>query len=282
VSECALIGKQPSIAFRTRWKPASPIMFGSSRSLWRRLEGRHENRKARVQRAFQILVLGRTQILAGVSKCDWVSRTMLAYYREIWTIVLGDAKAFWTAHKVATTLPSPLISLLAWTLLKRVPAWSDLMQIAIVCVVVFLASLSLTVLVSLCRAPKLLDDTLRTEIRRVLEKNTHVQASPERTPAEERHYNAARVALSELGQEAANLLRQLNSYGELTFTGNFASWLPNGMDQATTQSCLQRCAENGLVTLKSHMPTGGIYPTIIQTYAIAPAMKAALDELLYA
>jgi hypothetical protein len=69
----------------------------------------------------------------------------------------------------------------------------------------------------------------------------------------------------------------------LTFGGPMSPPLPAGMSVYDLKGCLTLCVEKSLVTRKQgENRSGGAYPVYDEIYTIAPGLKAALDELLYA
>jgi len=209
---------------------------------------------------------------------------MGAYYHDVWRLAVAETKAYWTAHKLVTTIPGPLLALLAWTVFRGVPKRGDVMQVAIVSIIGFLAALGLTFLVSFVRAPKLLDDTRQSKISELNEHNRQLLSRPKRSPSEQHHYEQAKAALDELGLPAAIVLRHLEKHGQLIYRQRGPSPpAPANMTAQEMQSWLDRCVARDLVT-PSHewKATGGVTHKIEEkTYQIAPGMKAALDELLY-
>lgn len=209
---------------------------------------------------------------------------MGAYYHEVWKLAVSETKAFWTAHKLVTTIPGPLLALLGWTIFRGIPKRGDVMQVAIVSIVLFLATVGLTFLVSVIRAPKLLDDTRQSKISELNEHNRQLLSRPKRSPSEQHHYEQAKAALDELGPTAAIVLRHLEKHGRLIYRQRGPSPpVPADMNAEQMRAALDRCIAKDLAT-RSHewVPTGGVTHKIEETtYQIAPGMKAALDELLY-
>jgi hypothetical protein len=207
---------------------------------------------------------------------------MLSYYRQLWRTAITDFQSFWNAHRIVTSVPAPIIGFLVSLILSRgihtlANFWTALETAAISA----LAALSLTLSVSLFRAPKLLDDKRSSEIRELTTANQAFLQ--ERNRARDHRYTAAKTALAQLDPKALIVLRHLANHGSLTFRGNFNPPLPPKIDASTTHSLLNLCLVKDLVTChKTYTSTGALYPAIDEIYQIAPGMKAALDELLYA
>lgn len=170
------------------------------------------------------------------------------------------------------------------------------------------AGFTLTMIVSLVKAPKLLDDKRRCEITTRDEANQQIREAfatessdfkkqidgmravtemrdaelqdfkkPKRTAAEEQKYAEAKTALSKFGDAGIVALRHLEKHGTLTFTALADPSIPIGMNARDLQAILAACAIDSLVTRETIHKSGGID----YVYKIAPGMKAALDELLY-
>ncbi len=104
-----------------------------------------------------------------------------------------------------------------------------------------------------------------------------------RTASEQHRYEAAKVALGTLDQESMTLLRHLDNQGDLTFRGSGPPPLPAGMTAQKALECLDRCLSLDLVKRDLIMKDiGAVYPSPETSFQIAPGMKAALSELLYA
>jgi hypothetical protein len=110
---------------------------------------------------------------------------------------------------------------------------------------------------------------------------------PKRTPAEQYHYEAAKKALEEFGEHRTlveTTLRLVIAHGTLTISVNptVSPVTPPGMKLHDMKSYLNGCVEKHLVihTTGPNL-SGGVTPVYDHFYTIAPAMKPALDELLF-
>jgi len=236
-----------------------------------------------------------------VPECKRIA--LRTYYAELWNIAIKDVRAFWTAHKLITSLPAPLVGFLISIILsKGVHSWMDFLQAVEVSLLSGAAGFTLTMIVSLVKAPKLLDDKRRCEITTRDEANQQIREAfatessdfkkqidgmqavtemrdkkPKRTAAEEQKYAEAKTALSKFGDAGIVALRHLEKHGTLTFTALADPSIPIGMNARDLQAILAACAIDSLVTRETIHKSGGID----YVYKIAPGMKAALDELLY-
>ena len=151
----------------------------------------------------------------------------------------------------------------------------------------FLASLGLTFLVSLVRAPKLLDDENQAAIRLSNEQNTRQAselailnqkiAKPPRTAAEQYRYDLAKTAIKKLGQEAELILRHLQVHGKIILGSWFIPTLPSEMSAEKAKRVLNALKQEHIVN-ETFTPSPGGCDSV---WEIAPGMAAALDELLY-
>jgi hypothetical protein len=116
---------------------------------------------------------------------------------------------------------------------------------------------------------------------------TEAMKRPKRTPAEQHHYEAAKKALEEFGEHRSSveaILRVVIAHGTLPISANpsVVTPMPLGMNLHDLKSYLNGCVERHLVihTLGQNR-SGGVMPVYDQFYSISPAMKPALDELLF-
>ena len=235
---------------------------------------------------------------------------MLAYYRKVWKTAVADAVAFWTTHKIATTLPGPIIGFAAtWVVLGGIRSWMDFWRAVEIAALSGLSGFMITLLVSLARAPKLLNDERLSDIRDRDEANQQIRQAfsaessdlkkqidslmamtadrdaeleelkkPKRTVAEEHHYAEAQLALTKLGEDGAVALRHLATHEALTFAALVDPPIPKGMSARALHEILALCVAENLATCQTVKNPGGID----YIYKIAPGMKSALDDLLYA
>lgn len=99
---------------------------------------------------------------------------------------------------------------------------------------------------------------------------------PQRTSAQQHHYETAQKALQKLGPNAVIALRHLKTHRTLIF-GMYDPLLPAGMNHEQAMSIYQSCVAEGLVTQRDVLKPG----TAERTFEIAPTMNEVLDELLY-
>jgi len=139
------------------------------------------------------------------------------------------------------------------------------------------------VLVHLCRIPKKLDDDREEERKQLAEAIAErdktirqITSTPQRTVAEQHHYDTAKRALQKLGPEAITALRHLKTHRTLKF-GAYNPPLPTGMSGAYAIGFYDRCVSEGLVTRRDTLDRA----TSEATFEIAPTMDSVLDELLY-
>lgn len=94
--------------------------------------------------------------------------TLGSHYREVWKFAFKDAKAFWSAHRIATSVPSPTIGFIASAIVtKGIHNSMDLRQAIEVSVLSGAAGFLITFIVSLVKAPKLMDDERLAEIQKL-------------------------------------------------------------------------------------------------------------------
>ncbi len=111
----------------------------------------------------------------------------------------------------------------------------------------------------------------------VVSQEQHALAEkPQRTSAQQHHYETAQKALQKLGPNAVIALRHLKTHRTLIF-GMYDPLLPAGMNHEQAMSTYQSCAAEGLVTQRDALKPG----TAERTFEIAPTMNEVLDELLY-
>jgi hypothetical protein len=98
-----------------------------------------------------------------------------AYYWKVLKIAIKDWKAFWTAHKIITTVPAPVIGFLisAWIIGLR--SLISLRQAIEISLLSGLAGFVLTMLLSLVKAPKILHDQQLAEIQAAHERTEELR-----------------------------------------------------------------------------------------------------------
>src|ERR1017187_1602496 len=132
----------------------------------------------------------------------------LSYYRELWKIAVADARAGWTAHKLATTIPGPLLGFLASALVTRgLHNVAQVLQAITISILVFLALIGITFLASMVRSPRLLNDQ-KDEAIRSLQK-------PPQTQLEEQRRQIVIGAILVHGEDARVILRHLCAVGRI-------------------------------------------------------------------
>lgn len=165
------------------------------------------------------------------------------------------------------------------------------MQAALISVLCFLAVIGLTFIVSLIRAPNLLDEQRQAEIHsantRIAEQTHTIEildktvAKPERTPVEQHYYEMAKTALEKHGEvEERAILRLVHSHGEMrTADWHVPQPNPEGVDRIKVRMILDALAADHLVVMQLlHTNTELVFEEV---WTIPPAMKSALEELLY-
>ncbi len=223
-----------------------------------------------------------------------------AYTRRLWHAAVTDAKAFWTDHKVATTLVGGFVGFLASAVFKGLDGRLQVFQALIVSVLSALGGVLVTFVLSIAKAPKLLDDERIAEIKKrddehnetrekfaaeVSDLRSQIQnlMPPKRTSAEEQKHREARAALANLGPNAGAALRHLERQETLVFSdGPLITPVPDGMSLSDLRNQLNLCVSKSLVKVKQgEQRGGGAYPVNDVCYMIAPGMKTVLLELLY-
>lgn len=97
---------------------------------------------------------------------------MGSYYLEVGKTAVKDVRGFWTAHKIVTSVPSPVIGFLVSLILtKGLHSWMQFWQAVETSILSFVAGLVLTILVSLAKAPKLLNDQRLGQIKELAQNN---------------------------------------------------------------------------------------------------------------
>jgi hypothetical protein len=182
-----------------------------------------------------------------------------------------------------------LIGFLATALFKGLYGWRDILEAISISILSALGAFVVTFLVSIVKAPKLLDDERRAEIQKLQDENQQLSSKPP-IAAKPRYYDEARAALEELGNTSAIILRFLEKHGKVAVrppTGGtiFQPYMvpppPAGTTPREAYESLQRCVAKFLVTpSESIIQTGGLYPITEVTYQIATGMKDALALLL--
>lgn len=188
------------------------------------------------------------------------------YYRTIAQMAVAETKAFWTAHKIATILPAPVIGFLISTVLTHgLHSWRQLLQAVVLSVLGFLAALTLTFMVSLARSPKLLDDKQNDTIRSL--------AKPPHTALQEYRLQTARSAIERHGQNAIILLRHLRAVGKITFDLGNEPNLPAGIGADATQKILTALKVDSIVEEEL------VYPPPVSVDPNSP--RAMIEKIFY-
>ncbi len=212
-------------------------------------------------------------------------RSLLTYYKTVWRIAVKDATAFWSDHKIVTSLPAPLIGFLAWSVFKGLNSWKDVMQAAIVSVLFFLAAIGLTFIFSLVKAPKLLDDERQAAIRAKDAQITEHACTigrltkPKRTASEQHYYEISKAAIQKHGDAARTILRLILLHAEMR-TADWHEPQPNPPDlsMGDVDRILNKLRADHVLGMQIINPEFQSE----QVWTIPSAMKSALDELLYA
>jgi hypothetical protein len=202
-----------------------------------------------------------------------------SYYLRFWKRLLKDATP-WARDNIlwgcAALLIPPLLVYLRDPHAKI--DWSVIES----AIWFYAVTFTLYVLVHVCRIPKKLDDdreadaqVLSESIGKREEIIGKITSKPPRTPAEQHDFDTASRALERFGQKAKIALRHLRRHESLTF-GVYDPILPSGLNRDDTVWAYNACAGEGLVTRRDNDPRYGE-----ATFAIAPKMAKALDELLY-
>jgi hypothetical protein len=93
------------------------------------------------------------------------------------------------------------------------------MQAVFVSIIGFLVVLGLTAIMSVVKAPKLLDDRRQASIRSL--------TKPKRTATEQERFRIVETAATEYGDDAAKILRHLRTFGKIIFEfGGPVKWTP--------------------------------------------------------
>jgi len=210
----------------------------------------------------------------------------MGYHQRLARRAWGETVELWTAYRWWLSFASPIAAILI--LLGR-KGWGAIVNASDVLIngaggaaIAFLG----TIVISICRAPKLLDDERKAEIEHrdaqiaaqvnsIDQLNRRLQ-KPLRTPAEQHRFDAAQASLQQIGEIGTTVLRHLITHGELTF-GQFSPPLPSGMNVEDARSALNLCVKQNLATMT--MVNKRVYYDYI--YRIAPAMVSVLEELLY-
>lgn len=106
-----------------------------------------------------------------------------SYFRVVWSRAYRDTKRFWTAHRTATTVGSPLLAAASWSVFREWTGWADLVPVAVVSILILIALMLLTFLVSFFLAPAGLYSDLQarvSELESKQEKRWPATASPYR------------------------------------------------------------------------------------------------------
>lgn len=153
------------------------------------------------------------------------------------------------------------------------------MQALLVSLLCSTVAFALTVLVSLARAPKLIDDKLHSKINSL--------AKPARTSIQESRILIVKSAIAKNGAGAIKLLKHLRTLGKMVFESG-SKPLPRGMDSETVKQLLESLKLDGIIDqdrtpiarqsgIDDILRTGTSYKVI---WTINPEMVAAVDEVL--
>jgi hypothetical protein len=118
------------------------------------------------------------------------------------------------------------------------------------------------------------ENTLRTTLAEREKAILKLTTKPQRTPAEQHHYDTAKKTIDQLGPSCVIALRHLKTHGRLAF-GFYSLELPVGIQRDDLLRLYNACLGAGLVTARDNPSHGE------RTFEIAPTMNAVLDELLY-
>ena len=109
-----------------------------------------------------------------------------SYRSRVLARAKADTREFWTAHRTATTIASPIIGAVVWIALKGWHGWGDVWQVAIVSVLAFAALVGIVFVVSLVLAPPKLDiehvrrsDARQAIIENLTKRITDLERKPE-------------------------------------------------------------------------------------------------------
>lgn len=99
-----------------------------------------------------------------------------AYYLEFWKIAVKDFKTFWTAQRIVTSVPAPLIGFITSAVVsKGLHSFMAFIQAVEISLLSGVAGFALTMLASLVRAPKLLNDQRLSDIKTRDEENRRLR-----------------------------------------------------------------------------------------------------------
>ena len=205
------------------------------------------------------------------------SRLLKAVGKDFW--------GHWSSHRIWTSA-SALIALLLLQAIKSgvsslLTSWRDALSAA---GLALLLAVSGNLAISFWRGIKNLDsgfhDQMKAQQQTIAEQASQLEKPPQQTAAETYRYDAARSALERLGPPAVNALRHLCVHGQLVFSLTHPP-LPDGMDIGEAMNFYIACVHENLVSrhdINADIDTE--CPSVI--FEIAPGMKSALEELLYA
>jgi hypothetical protein len=86
-----------------------------------------------------------------------ITPTTESYWSRVLAQARADTRAFWTAHRTATTLGTPIVVAVVWATFKGWHGWTDIWQVVIVSVLAFAVLVGIVFVVSLVLAPPKLD-----------------------------------------------------------------------------------------------------------------------------
>jgi len=141
-----------------------------------------------------------------------------------------------------------------------------------------------SMIISLIRTPKLLDNDREMELTRarsIIETQTAriaaLEAKPARTYAEQHHYDFARTAVEKHSDAGVAVLRHLRLHRRLLFSFTNAPPSPPGMTTETHRDILNSLVKSNVVQMVPQTLPGGYE----YTYLLTPGLENAMDELLY-
>jgi hypothetical protein len=158
---------------------------------------------------------------------------------------MKDARAFWSAHRIATSIPAPLVGFIAWGVFKGLNSLTDIMQASLVSIASSLFAFVATVIVSLVRAPRTIND-------RKLEVIRSLTPSP-LSPIQKQRLQVVKDAIDKHGDDVKSLLRHILVFGRIAANGGA---LPPEMDWPTAHALLPALKSVGIINEERIEPPG--------------------------
>lgn len=184
--------------------------------------------------------------------------------------------------QAATSIPAPLIGFIASSAFKGLHGAVDIVQAVLVSLACSMAAYILTVLVSLARAPKLLDAKRQETIRSL--------TPPPLTQIQKHRLQAVKDAVEKHGPDATATLRYLRVFGRITL-GLGDQAIPPGMTSDSVQPLLKALRTENLVNQERIGPppaapgdTMRQVMQMIQTkyvWTILVEMEEAIDQVIF-